>query len=196
MSKEDRISKQKISKGEHGYIDRRKRQQLLRTIIMFSIAAAIYITGLALNKWENTNVFTIVAALWVLPSAKFLVNYIVLAPFKTVGEEQYEKVLPLVREGDTMYTDMVFTSTEKVMDLAFLIIRGNEAVGLIGREKEDASYMEQYLKDALKKRAFAVRVTIEKKEDVFLRHIKRDATESLPEGELKRLQEFLQSLMV
>ena len=82
------------------------------------------------------------------------------------------------------------------MNLAFLMIRGNKIVGLIGREKEDAAYMQQYLRDALKKRAFGVTVTIEKTEDAFLKHLKQDAKDGLPEDELKRLQEFLQSLMV
>ena len=196
MSNTDRIKKQRISKGEHGYIKSKKQSKLRQTILMFSIAASIYVIGLALNKWENTNIFTIIAALWVLPSAKFLVNFIVLAPYHTVPEKQYERISSLVSKDDTMYTDMVFTSTEKVMNLAFLIIRGNKIVGLIGREKEDVAYMQQYLRDALKKRAFGVTVTIEKTEDAFLKHLKHDVKDGLPEDELKRLQEFLQSLMV
>ena len=104
MSNTDRIKKQRISKGEHGYIKSKKQSKLRQTILMFSIAASIYVIGLALNKWENTNIFTIIAALWVLPSAKFLVNFIVLAPYHTVPDKQYEKVSSRVLEGDTMYT--------------------------------------------------------------------------------------------
>ena len=41
------------AKGEAGYIDSKKRYELIMTLILFAVAAGIFVLGLALNKWEK-----------------------------------------------------------------------------------------------------------------------------------------------
>ena len=53
------------AKGVAGYIDSKKRFELLMALVLLIIAAGIFVMGLALNKWEKGNIFTVIAALFV-----------------------------------------------------------------------------------------------------------------------------------
>lgn len=122
----------KIERGDFGYIQARKRKALLGTILMAVIGVAIFVTGLLLNKMSNRNVFTIIAVLFVLPGAKFLVAYIVTFPYQSVSRERYDKVKSALTENMTLYTDLVITSSEKVMHLDFIAVGNGQVIGLVG----------------------------------------------------------------
>ena len=78
----------KISRGELGYLEYKKKKAVLGTVAMAVIGLAIFIIGLFLNKMSNKNIFTVVAVLFALPAAKFLVAYIVAFPYHTVGKRE------------------------------------------------------------------------------------------------------------
>ena len=185
----------KIHKGEHNYITYKKKAQLQKTIVMFLVAAAIFVLGLLLNKFEKSNVFTIVAALCILPAAKQLVNLIVMAPYHSVTEEAYQRILANTKECKKIYTDIVMTSSEKVMNLAFLVIIGDRVIGLTGREKENRGYIESYLRSSFRSRRYQGKVNIYEKEDAFLRQLKSAGGE-VEEAEYVEWMEYLESLMV
>lgn len=186
----------KITKGNHGYIRTRKKAQLYKTLAMFGIAAAIFVFGLAINKWEKSNVFTIVAALAVLPAAKMLVNFIVLVPYHSVPEKEYERLIAATQKEDVIFSDIVYTSEKCVMNLAILVIAGNHLIGLTGRKKENRGYMEQYLKKEFEVRGFHASVKIYEEEAQFLRQMKQVTRETLAEKEITEWKEYLLSLMV
>ena len=64
----------------------------------------------------------IFAVLFMLPSVKMLISYIVLLPFQSVSQEEYDEVMEATPIGVTVYTDVVFSSTEKIMKLKFIAI--------------------------------------------------------------------------
>lgn len=187
--------KQKLIKGQRGYINFKKRTQLLKALMYVGIGILIFIFGLLVNKFEKSNIFTIIAILMVLPMAKRLVNFIVFLPFQSVPEETYQAVSLLKKEEDTLYTDAVFTSSEKIMYLSFLIIAGNEVIGLIGREKEDKEYITKYLTESIRKRGWSYKVTIYTKKESFFKRYKT-VDRSLIREEESELKDFLWSLLV
>lgn len=187
--------KQKLIKGQRGYINFKKRTQLLKALMYVGIGILIFIFGLLVNKFEKSNIFTIIAILMVLPMAKRLVNFIVFLPFQSVSEETYQAVSLLKKEEDTLYTDAVFTSSEKIMYLSFLIIAGNEVIGLIGREKEDKEYITKYLTESIRKRGWSYKVTIYTKKESFFKKYKT-VDRSLIREEEPELKDFLWSLLV
>lgn len=180
------------AKGEAGYLDAQKRLRIGKTLLYILIAAAIFLLGLCLNKFEKSNIFTIIAVLLVLPGVKSLVSVIVILPFRSVAAERVEKVNSLKRDADIAYTDMVFTSPDRVMFFSFLVITSNELICLAGREKEDVPYMERYLKEELRKRMLAYKVYITKEEKNFYAKVEHSVhAEEVPE----ELTGFLRSLM-
>lgn len=189
----EQSKKKRPGKGEQGYLNAQRKYRFIKTALYFLIAAGIFLLGLCLNKFEKSNIFTVAAVLMILPAVKALVSYIVLFPFHSVAAERVEKVNALKKESDVMYTDMVFTSSEKVMFLSFMVITSGEIICLAGREKEDISYMERYLKEELKKRMLSYKVYITKDEKNFL----AKAEHSVPAEEVpKELTDYLRSLMV
>ena len=72
---------------------------------------------------SNRNIFTVVAVLFALPGAKFLVAFIVAFPYHTVGKNSMTKSKPHHFGGMELYTDLVITSSEKVMSLDFVCSR-------------------------------------------------------------------------
>lgn len=192
--KEDTM--EKVKKGEHGYIKYRKKVQFLKSLVMFLIAAAIFILGLALNDWEKSNVFTIFAVLCVLPAAKQLVGFIVLVPYHSVADEVYNRVTKQIDTSKKLYTDLVITSPEKVMNLSFLAISGNQVIGLVGREQEKQDYMEKYLRECFKNQKLPVKATVLKDETKFIQRVNHGNETQLQEEEQEALKALLLSLMV
>lgn len=194
MDKDKKTDKRKkVLKGECGYIDLQKKKRLLRVVMYCLIGVAIFVLGLCLNKFEKSNIFSVIAILMVLPAAKALVGFIVLMPFQSVDQERVKRVESMLSGGDILYTDMVFTSTEKVMFFAFLAITEDEVICLAGREKEDTAYMEKYLKAEFKRRMFSRKLYITKDEEKFLSHVGHSApAKEVPE----ELTSYLISLMV
>lgn len=186
--------KKKIQRGEHGYIDSQKKKRLMWTIVWIAIAAAIFILGLALNKFSKANIFTIISMLCVLPMAKLLVGYIVIAPYRSVEEGLYREVMGLVREEDTVYTDLVITSPEKIMNLDFLIVAGKEVIGLYGKKKELAGTCAEYLKKELRRRELDYHVKIVTDRAAYLKMLKGARRLDEEPQDLTELTDYLRSL--
>ncbi|MDE7326645.1 MAG: hypothetical protein K2N63_10260 [Lachnospiraceae bacterium] len=181
------------ARGHQGYLDSQKRFRILKTLLYVLIGVAIFVLGLCLNKFEKSNIFTVIAILMVLPAAKALVSVIVLLPYRSVDAEAVEEVRGLLSGEDIMYTDMVFTSRDKVMFFSFLVIAQDEILCLVGREKEDIAYIEKYLKDELKKRMLLRKLYITKDRKNFLEKVAHaEPATDIPD----ELTAYLNSLMV
>lgn len=188
--------KSKVVKGQHNYIDIRKMAQLKKTILLFLLAAAIFILGLALNKWEKSNVFTIIAALCVLPAAKAMVGYIVLAPYSSVSQEEFERIEPVTKESEFTMCDLVFTSKDKVMNLDFLVVKGHKAIGLCGKKADLRAYMENYLNDGFKTRGYALKAVMCQDEAAFKRAISSTQAAEISKEDVTQWKAYLESLLV
>lgn len=138
-----------LERGSAGYIKKKKKRQILLVLLMLVIAVIMFFVGLFLNKFNKANLCTILSILMVLPATKFFVIFVVLFPFKTVPEERVNIIKNKVYKNTIVMTDMVITSPEKVMNLDFVLITDNQVLCVLGKKKQDASYIEKYLKNSL-----------------------------------------------
>lgn len=138
-----------IERGSFESIKRKKRRNILMTFLMVFIGCIMFIVGLFMNQFERSNLCTMLAILMVLPATKYLVAFIVVFPYKSVSKERYEHITNIVPENTIVMTDMVITSTEKVMNLDFVIITDNQVLGLVGKKNQDALYIEKYIDETL-----------------------------------------------
>ena len=189
MSKE---KKPAISKGEFGYINLQKKKKTIKLFTEIAIGIAIFILGLCLNKFEKSNIFTIIAILMVLPAARTLVGIIVFLPYKSISRERVNAVKGAAAEKALIMTDVVFTSREKIMFCSFFVLVGKELYCLADHKKQDISYIETYLKDSIKKRQLPCKVYVTANEKNFLEKIRQTDVSEVSE----ELVEFLKSLMV
>jgi len=183
-------------KCEYGYVRSQKKRMLLGTFLMIAIGVAIFVLGLLLNKFEKANIFTVIAVLFVLPMARYLTAWIVLLPFRTPEETLYERVKEQLPEGAVLLSDYVFTSGERVMGLAFLVLTDNEYIGLGARKNEKLPKMKEYLSDALKKRAIPGKFVLCGEEEEFLAKLKKVPEVKRTKEERQELLDFLRSLSV
>ncbi len=186
----------RIERCEYGRVRAEKRKNLIGALTMVAIGVAIFVLGLCLNKFEKSNIFTIVAVLFVLPMARYLTTFIVLLPYKTPERALYEQVREAVPEGSILFSDYVFTSGERVMGMSFFVLTGHELIGLTMSEKEKSEKMTEYLTAELKRRAIPGKVVVHKDKERFLSALKKIDAATRTEEEMQELVEFLRSLAV
>ena len=160
------MKKQKLERGEYGYLSDKKKRALFGTFLMVVIGVAIFVVGLLLNKMEATNLFTVIAVCMVMPAAKYFVSYVVLFPYKPIDMETKERLTSHAKEGDTVLYDMVFTSSEKVMHLECIYVTGHQIIGYTSRKKDNIQAIQDYFKKELKNRciSYAVYIATEEKQ--------------------------------
>ncbi len=210
-----------IYKGSYGYIRRKKKAYILKTLLYLCIGVAIFMVGLCLNKFQSNNIFTVLAMLMVLPGAKALVALAVFWPFTSVSYDRVHDIYESLKEVYTdiaeektvmsypdaiegqlnIYFDMVYTSSEKVMNLDVLVIIGTRMLGLQGSKKQKLSYLETHLRDSLEKRGLTFGVKIYDKEDSFkkaLKELKQENSETSIHNKKDRNEviEFIETIIV
>ena len=160
------MKKQKLERGQYGYLKQRKQKALYGTFLMVLIGVAIFVLGLLLNKMEATNLFTVIAVCMVMPAAKYFVSYVVLFPYKPMDAETKERLDSYAKDGDTVLYDVVFTSSEKVMHLDCIYVTGHQIIGYTSRAKDNVQIMQDYLKKELKLRclSYVVYIATEEKQ--------------------------------
>ena len=191
MQKNDRKDRKPAVKvkGEAGHIAFMKKRELLFSLAIFFAAAAIFILGLALNKWQKGNIFTVIAAVLVIPMARFITQFILLFPFRSVSDGELAEVEKAAKGGSIIYADNVITSSERAMQLSFIVITSNKVLCLCGREKEDPVKIQEYLSDLVKRRGFDYKVTVAPDNTKFLNLLKSSDSAAAVEFENNEAKE-------
>ncbi|MCI9217103.1 hypothetical protein AALA78_04065 [Lachnospiraceae bacterium 42-17] len=139
-------------KGQPGYIKVRKMKYLVWSVGEFAVVLGLLILGYA-KTGSKLNLLTAAAVVGCLPASKMLVEYITMAPHKSVSpdicEELKEKAPLLV----TCY-DLIITSTEKVMPVAAVVIYGHTVCGYTKSDKTDEAECASYIKEMLKNNGY------------------------------------------
>ena len=73
-------------KGTFAYFKNRKKVTGRLTVIGFLTVLVIFLTGVIIYH-NNKSIFTVIAAVAVLPAAKMLVSYIITAGFESVSKK-------------------------------------------------------------------------------------------------------------
>ena len=138
---------QKVTKGEQGYLNYKKKYEIIRTLIYFALVAAVFFLGYS-QTHTRKNVLTVVAVVGCLPACKALVGVITRFPYKSVAKnisEDIRKRAPLI----TSIFDTVLTSTEKFMPVECFVISGHTIFGYAPDEKTDLKYTADFIKEIL-----------------------------------------------
>lgn len=186
----------KMQRGDFGYIRARKKKALFGTLFMAAIGVAVFLTGLFLNKMSNRNIFTVLAVLFVLPGAKYLVAYIVTFPYCSVEKSRYDKVKKVLPEKMQLYTDLVITSAEKIMHLDFIAVGNGQVIGLLGEGKQELSYVRKYLTDGVHNWGSGYKVKIVDSEKTFFGELSKVEPCEMDEEEESHVKSYIVSLIV
>ena len=168
-----------------GYLTKRKKAEILWIVFFVVLGVAIFLTGY-LWSGVRANIFTVMAA-------KHLVALIAMFRKKGVTKERYDKVKTAAGQA-VLYTDYVFTSTEKIMHLDFLLVKNGNVLGVIAKSKQDVPYLKQYLTDVVKKTAPSYHVRLFESDEKLISHLQRLTQEEASENSEKTLVDYLHSL--
>ena len=98
----------KIQKGKPGYLNYKRKVEILRTVIYFAIVLAIF----ALGYWQThtrLNLLTVVAILGCLPASKALVGVIARYPYQSIELSQAKEIAGKSKHLTVCY-DLIITS--------------------------------------------------------------------------------------
>ena len=189
--------KKKIKKGEYGYLYARKKRLGMITLFCFGMIAAFFLTGYLTTKTRN-NLFTIMAILSALPTAKFASAFLVLLPYRCVSFEEYQKVSEHAK--DVLFlTDLVITTGEKTLPTLFIAVHNSSVCGYTQDKKYDIAYAEDFLTKNLMTNGQKATVKIVKEEKVFLHRLDamgQVATDEKQQKKDQRIGEILLTLIM
>lgn len=137
----------KVQKGTAGYLDYKKKVEIIRTILYFAIVAAVYFLGYS-QTGTNKNLLTVVAIVGCLPACKALVGVITRFPHHSVSADFANDVMKKCPNLTVLF-DLVVTSTEKIMPIDVIVISGNKVFGYTSSSKVDLNYAAKHIKTIL-----------------------------------------------
>lgn len=166
------ITKNVKQKGEPGYISFQKKFNFIMGAGLFAVAILIFVIGLILNDFNKGNLFTVFAALFVIPAAKFAVSFILFFSYKSVTEESYNEIIDICKNGTEVYADVLLASTEKAYSLDYLIYTGDKIFGLTTKKKTNPLDIRMYLDNMISRRGHEMVITITDDESKFKNFLK------------------------
>lgn len=181
-------------KCKPGYISNQKKVSIFWLLIFIAIGVGIFLIG---YFWTHTraNIFTVIAVLMVLPAAKRIVGLIVMLPRKSVEQERFDKMKQAVGEA-VLYTDYVFTSTEKIMHLDFVVIKNGNVLGVIAPSKQDVPYLKKHFSDSIHKLAPDFKVRLFENDEELMKHLSKMTSLEVAPAREEKIAEYLHSLAV
>lgn len=165
-------NKKLLGRGEFGYLAQYKKLRIIITAGMFFAAAAIFVAGLLLNDFNKGNIFTIIAALLIIPFARSLATLILVLPIRPVSKEKYDEISSLTKQGNLIYSDVIVTSTEKAMNLTMMVITASKVLIYAGHKKDDPFKVQEYIGGLVKRRGFGYSVAVTNEYEKFVSFVR------------------------
>lgn len=163
----------KKEKGNFGYISYTKKLQGILGFGSLAMVLIIFFTGVIIYG-HNKSLYTVIAAVSMLPTAKFLVSFMVVARFKTSAKNIYDKLIPYCTNNRwiyidpetandinpeeicepenckaTMLSDLVFTYGDHIMNVDYIIINRGHVFAYSDYKKLDKDFTKDYIKKLL-----------------------------------------------
>lgn len=184
----------KILKGDAGYIRKRKKQTIIKTLFEFGVVVALLVLGI-MQTGNRMNLLTIVAILGCLPASKSLVEVIMILPHQSVQADMVKQISEKTEHLSVVY-DLVFTSEKKIMPIDCIVISGQTLCGYTSSQKTDISFAEKHIKQYLSANQFGkATVKIFSDQDPFLRRC-QEMNQLASEKEVESKEEIIRQIIL
>lgn len=161
----------KTEKGDWGYVNYRKKINLIIMLAAFAVVVGVFVLGLILNKMDRNNVFTVASVVLVLPAAKFAVAYFVVATHKSADESLKNKVEKAAGELTVCY-DCIMSNKKKPICAQAVVVTDSVICAYTCDKKADNKLFETSLQEFMKNDKLNVTVTLYKEEKTFINRVK------------------------
>ena len=159
-------------KGERNYLSNQRIYEIIRTVLLFALSAAVYLIGF-ITTHTNKNLLTIVAVLGVLPAAKSAVNMIMFIRFKSCDKAFSEEVSKFVGSLSESAFDLVFTSYEKNYQVAHLAVKSGSVICYTEKADLNEENFSKHIGTYLKAENYKdITIKVFKDKDKYLERLK------------------------
>ncbi len=186
----------RVIKGNPGYLEYKKKIEIIRTVIYFLIVAAIFFLGYT-QTHTRKNLLTVVAVVGCLPACKALVGVISRFPYSSMAQKEADEISEKARQLTVVY-DMIITSREKIMPVDCIVISGNLIYGYTRNKKVDLKYAANHISSILNQNGFShVSVKILNNYSSFLARVEgMNSIEKVEKNNTKDLEEQIAGIIL
>lgn len=181
-------------KGTLGYIDNRKLARTLLFLLEVILVIAIFLTGY-ISTGSRENLLTVVAIVGVLPAAKALVAVVMIFPHHSQKKEAYDEVCNVAGDTCAVLTELVLTTTEKIMPIDFIVVKDSHIIGFTTNPKCDILFADKFLTDNMQLNGYKVSVKILNNKNKFLTRIKELSAKEIAKEEMQKDSEVAATVL-
>ena len=164
------MMKEAIEKGHYGYIDRRKKNQLIKTLICAVVI--VFLAGLGYMIFgTKLNFIMVPAMLMVIPMANFFVAFAGLAAFDTASAEHYAAVRAYDEQGMLLSDLVVVNAKGARMHAEFAVVYKNGVIAYSYSRKWKPGDIELTINDILQRRGIPMRMKVYSNWEEFMERI-------------------------
>ncbi|MBO4904817.1 MAG: hypothetical protein J5367_06305 [Lachnospiraceae bacterium] len=127
-------------KGTYGYIRKQTIFEIVKTLVMFAMAFGIFLIGF-LTLGTKKSLWSVFAVLALLPASKSLVGVIMLARFRSLGEELYLRLSDAAGQLPALYEN-ILTTQERTFFVPVICYASGD---LIAYNEKDAAGVKEHL---------------------------------------------------
>jgi hypothetical protein len=138
------MRKDRIVKGERGYILYERKLSIIRTVISLAVVAVLFFTGLIISG-TNKNIFSIVAAVGCLPTGWSAVNMIMYLRAGTLSDAAYAEIQKHTGELNVLY-ELYMTSQKSNFNLSAVTVLEKNIIGYSEDEELDVHDCEEHIR--------------------------------------------------
>ncbi len=141
--------REKIRKGDFGYIAYTRKTAILQAVILYGLSLSILLAGYFYNGRSIRNILTIVAVLGFLPASKSMVSAIMFLKAKGCSAVLRARI---IESGENFhhYYDFYFTSYERNYQISHMMLMNQLLIGFSEANQCDCQECEKHLKTYLK----------------------------------------------
>ncbi len=165
-------------KGTYGYIRKQLIFEIIKTLILFAMALGIFFIGY-FTLHTKKSLWSILAVLALLPASKSLVGVIMLARFKSLKNDVYERYVNAVGPIPALYEN-ILTTSERSYFVPVICIASRSLAAFMpdGNAKALKAHLEKVLQTA----GHNVTVKVFDREDAFFERLSQLKDKAEEEG--------------
>ncbi len=180
-----------LKKGRYGYLKNQRKKEIIKTILYFSLSAAIFAMGYYSTK-TKVNLLTVVAVLGCLPASKSAVSMIMYLRAGSCSDACYQAVRTYEKETLLLY-DLYLTSYRRNFQISAVAVKNNTICGYTEDGKCDLSAGEKHITEILQQSGYnALTVKLFSDFSKFAERV--DQINALPEKNAEREESIAQVL--
>lgn len=143
----DTQAKTKREVGDYGHLLQMKRHHLKYVLIWLLASFVFYIIGVGQSYLERG--FLTIAVICVLPTALYLVRFLILMPYKSLSSEKFEQLHALYTYEKGLYYDVLLVIDGKSVFIPVMSYEG-PTVNVYTKEEAKELNLSELLSEHLK----------------------------------------------